>query len=63
MNFQGPTAVVDVDESYESACVRLDTLIGTHYRPTGRDAAASFRCLAVWAEVGAQTVAPVVARD
>jgi hypothetical protein len=35
---------------YAAACTALTSLIGTHYRPTGHDAAATFRQLQLWLE-------------
>ncbi len=42
-----------VGRGYAAACEALESLIGTHYRPTGRDAAESFKNLGVWAQVRA----------
>lgn len=42
------------ERDYEATVACLETLVGTHYRPKGKDAAASFANLAVWVDVRAR---------
>jgi hypothetical protein len=35
---------------YAAACAALASLIGTHYRPTGHDAATTFKQLGLWVQ-------------
>ena len=39
------------ERDYDATVACLETLVGTHYRPKGKDAAASFANLAVWVDV------------
>jgi hypothetical protein len=38
---------------YAAACAALAALIGTHYRPTGHDAATTFKQLGLWVQARA----------
>jgi hypothetical protein len=39
------------ERSFDAAVEALEDLVGTHYRPKGKDAAASFANLKTWADV------------